>query len=175
MSFQSDDRFDEFSWKSESTGAGGRSGTEIVLAKDGQLTIARNNGRKLKRSYKPDSAAVPDFLLDLVLSEMLGGSDGRVIVDTISAEGRLVEVAISRAPKGGPSPGEAGYRLDVDFLGEPRYSQKVYFDGEGQILRMLVEQNGTYLLERAGVEDMLRHFPDWADYFLREGAERKQF
>jgi hypothetical protein len=173
-SFQSDESFEEFLWRSESTGLGGRRGAEIILGEDGRLTVTRNNGNMVKESYKPAPALVPDFLLDLVLGEMLEGGQVKIIIDTISAEGRVVEVVISRSSDGGSSASEGAYRLNVDFLGEPRYSQIVYFDGEGQISKKLMEKGGTYLFERAGVEDMLRYFPDWADYFLQKQPDREQ-
>ncbi|MHC4623151.1 MAG: hypothetical protein ACYS4W_04545 [Planctomycetota bacterium] len=174
MSFKSDDNFNEFSWKSESAGRGGRSGTEIVREEDGLLTVTRSNHSRVETSYEAEAEAVPEYLLELVLSQMLESNHSRIIIDTISPEGRMVEVAVSIVRDVGMAQTETGYYLKVDFPDKPRYSQKVYFDDRGRISKILVEQEGAYLFERADAEDMLRFFPDWADYFLQQEADRSE-
>lgn len=170
FSFQSDNSFDEFSWKSETAGPKGRSGTEILLGEDGVLTVTGLSRNKKVQSYKPGSASIPNFLLDLVFSQMLDSARERIIVDTIDAGGKMVEVLICKIKSGdsGPSPTGPAYELNVEFLDERGVSEKVYFNSRGRISKILLRQNGLYLFERTDAENILRQFPERADYILKK-------
>lgn len=165
MSFQSDNSFDEFSWRSETAGPRARSGTHVLLGEDGVLTATKLARNGEKQSYKPDPASIPDFLLDLVFTQMLETGHAKIIVVTINAGGAMVEVVVSRIKNKESAPGraEAVYELKVDFLDNRRISQRLYLDSHGRISKMLLEHDGIYLFERTSVENILKQFPEQAD------------
>ncbi|MHC4482133.1 MAG: hypothetical protein ACYSW4_01150 [Planctomycetota bacterium] len=168
MFLQSDDSFDEFSWKSETAAPGQRSSTEILLGEDSVLTVTRLNQSKEKQTYRLSSASIPDFLLDLVFSQMLESDRSKIIVDTINADGRLVEVVISRVKNRDStlSQIESAYTLRVHFLGDRGFSEDVYLDSEGRISE--IRRDGAYRFERTSAEGVLRLFPERSDYILKK-------
>jgi hypothetical protein len=174
MSFQSDNSFAEFSWRSETAAPPARTGTRITLEQDGVLTVTKFNQDTKQHSYKPGSSAIPDFLLDFVFTQMLESDYPKIIVDTITADGKIVEVAVSKAgtEDSRPSQTEAPYKLNVDFLGEPRISQQVYLDSRKRIVQ--IRRNGTYLFERTSTDDILKQFPEQADRILQRNRILEQ-
>jgi hypothetical protein len=165
---QSDDSFDEFSWKTETTSPTGRSRTEILLEKDGVLTVTRLARTKRTQKYKPGPASIPDFLLDLVFTQMLESNHRKIIVDTINTDGSLGKVVISKMKNKlpGPPKAEPAYKLKVQFLGDRRFSQEVHLDSRGHISK--IWQDDTYRLERTNAENILKLFPERADYILQK-------
>lgn len=163
--FQSNDSFDEFSWKSKTVGPQGSSDTEIVLREDGVLTVTKPNRNKTESHYELGSAAIPDFLLDLVFRQLLESDHIKIIVDTINSDGKIVQVTISRRiPEDLRLPQtDAAYELYVQHLDDRRRSQHVLLDDQGWIES--VEQNGIHF-ERANREKVLGQFPEWRDYVL---------
>ncbi|MHC4186487.1 MAG: hypothetical protein ACYSR4_11255, partial [Planctomycetota bacterium] len=163
--FQSNDSVDEFSWKIKTVGPQGSSDTEIVLQEDGVLTVTKPNRNETESGYKPGHAAMPDFLLDLVFRQLLESNHTKIIVDTITNEGNIVQVVISRRiPEDLRLPQtDAAYELYVQYLDDRRRSQHVLLDDQGWIES--VEQNGIYF-ERANREKILGQFPEWRDYVL---------
>jgi len=168
MFFQSDNSFDRFSWKSETVRPGERSGTEILRGQDGVVTVTKSGRNKTQQSYKPDSASIPDFLLDLVFTQMLESGHTKIIVDTINADGKMVDVVISRIKTKyrRPSQTEAEYKLNVDFSDDGGFSELVYLDSQGRILEIFLEPDGI-CFERTNVEDILEKFPERVDYILQ--------
>ena len=168
MFFQSDNSFDRFSWKSETVMLGERSGTEILRVEDGTVAVAKSGRNKTHQTYKPDPASIPDFLLDFVFTEMLEGSHAKIIVDTINADGKMVDVVISRIKTKyrRPSQTEAEYKLNVSFSDDGGFSEVVYLDSQSRILEIFLEPDGIYFV-RTNVEDILEKFPERADYILQ--------
>ncbi|MHC4184760.1 MAG: hypothetical protein ACYSUC_07520 [Planctomycetota bacterium] len=165
MLFQTNDSVDEFSWRIKTVGPQGSSDTEIVLQEDGVLTVIKPNQNETESSYKPGHAAIPDFLLDLVFRQLLESDHIKIIVDTITNKGNIVQVVISRRiPEDlRPPQTDAAYELYVQYLDDRRRSQHVILDDQGWIES--VEQNGIYF-ERANREKVLGQFPEWRDYVL---------
>ncbi|MHC4647552.1 MAG: hypothetical protein ACYTBJ_18860 [Planctomycetota bacterium] len=163
-SFKSDDRFDVFKWRTEMPGPGVSTGTELQLKEDGVLSVSHLGRNSKTLRYKPDPAVIPDFLLDLVFAQMREGPRKKVIVQTINADGKMVEVAVAgfKARNSGQV-GEVKYTLSVDFENDPLSTRQVELDGRGRILR--IKRKNLYI-ERAEEEDILATFPEWAAYIL---------
>ncbi|MHC4574666.1 MAG: hypothetical protein ACYS76_11140 [Planctomycetota bacterium] len=177
MSFQSNDRLDQFAWKSEVAGPTGRSGTEIVLGEDGVLTVTELTPEQKTQSSRPGPASIPNFLLDLVFTQLLETGHKKVIVDTIDTDGRIVEVAISKTQNTASraSQNQAAYKLSADSLDQRPFSQQVYFDDQGRISKILLQHDGVYLFERTSVESILDKFPERADYLLHKSGLWQQY
>ncbi|MBN1391393.1 MAG: hypothetical protein JW947_01170 [Sedimentisphaerales bacterium] len=173
--FQSDNSFNEFVWRSEIVGPGGRSGTETVLGKDGIMTIREFGWQARERDCQISPAATPDVLGEFIFGQMLDSGQKEVLVDIIDADGRIIPALVSAidAPRPFVSQGkgdkaeEAAYAFRVELLDGQGFSEQVYLDAGRRVSRRLLQQENAYTLERAAAEDILKMFPERGSYILR--------
>ncbi|MDD5063582.1 MAG: hypothetical protein PHQ35_02330 [Phycisphaerae bacterium] len=183
--FQSGNNLDEFAWKSETSGPGGRRGAEVVLDKDGIMTVSEFGLRAEESNYQIGPAAIPDVLDKFLFSQMLDSDQKEISVDIIEADGKITPVLISRieagpsaaspaasarANKGGGGKNrssgvdaaleEAAYVFRMDLLDGRGFYQQVYLDDQRQISRILLQQESTYTFERTDAENILSEFPE---------------
>jgi hypothetical protein len=164
-SFKSNDRFDVFKWRTEISGAGVSTGSELELEEDGVLSVSHLGRNSKTLRYKPEPGVIPDFLLDLVFAQMRESPRKKVIVQTINADGKMVEVAVTGFEvRDSAQVGEVKYTLSVDFENDPLSTQQVDLDGRGRILR--IKRKNLYF-ERVTKENILTMFPEWAAYILQ--------
>ena len=184
--FQSDNSFNEFVWKSETRNPAGRSGAEIVLGKDGIMTVKEFDRQAEEKDYQISPAAIPEVLDEFVFSQMLDSDQKEIFVDIIEADGKITPAHICRTEESSPfaptvpegqngggsgaevTREEAAYVFRVEFLDGRGFSEKVYLDDQRQISRRLIEQEGTYTLERTSAENILREFPEQGSYILQK-------
>jgi hypothetical protein len=170
--FQSEDRFNQFYWKSQTFRPGATSTTEIRLDEDGMLTINRPD-RNPKQAYKPPPDSIPHPLFDLVFSQMIESGYEKIIVDSIDSEGQIIEAVLSRTETAESSLDDTDiqYRLSLMFLDGRGSSQQVALDAQKQVSGILLkEQDNVYLFERTSAENVLRQIPDAADYIGLKNA-----
>ena len=158
--FQSDNSFDTFNWKSETSHQIGKSGVEIAMDEDGIMTIKNFATSAEEKTYLPGDAGVPNILLDFVLSELLESDHQEIIVDVIDFDGTIIPMLVSKVEKGD----DAAYTLMVEMLDGQGFSEQVYLDDQKRIQKRVLQQNEMYNLERVGVEDIIQEFPERADY-----------
>ncbi|MFA5252623.1 MAG: hypothetical protein WC454_08580 [Phycisphaerae bacterium] len=182
--FQSRNNLEEFVWKSETSGQGRRRGAEIVLGKDGIMTVREFDLRAEENNYQISPAAIPDVMDKFLFSQMLDSGQKEIFVDMIEADGKITPVFVSRIEVG-PSTAspaaparvekrgggknrssgadvareEAAYVFRMELLDGSGFSQQVYLDNQRQISKILLQQESTYTLERTGAENILREFP----------------
>jgi hypothetical protein len=177
--FQSDNSLNEFVWKSQTSSPAGRSDAEIVLGKDGIMTVKKFGRRAEENDYQISPAAIPDVLGELLFSQMLDSDQKKIVVDTIEADGKITPVLISgiesprRSASQNRSSGtdvtdeEATYVFSVQLLDGRGFSEQVYLDDQRRISKRLLQQEGTYTFERTSTEDILREFPEQGSYILQ--------
>jgi hypothetical protein len=178
--FQSDNSFNEFVWKSETSGPSGRSGVEIVLDKNGIMTVKEFDLQAKEKDYQISPAAIPDVLDKYIFSQMLDSDQKEIFVDIIEADGKITPALISRievspsfASQNRSSGAdiaqeEAAYLFRMEFLDGRGFSEQVYLDDQRRISRMLLQQESTYTLERTSAENILREFPEQGSYILQK-------
>jgi hypothetical protein len=178
--FQSDNSFNEFVWKNETSGPSGRSGVEIVLDKNGIMTVKEFDLQAKEKDYQISPAAIPDVLGKYIFSQMLDSDQKEIFVDIIEADGKITPALISRIEAGSPfasqnrSSGadvaqeEAAYLFRMEFLDGRGFSEQVYLDDQRRISRISLQQESTYTLERTSVENILREFPEQGSYILQK-------
>jgi hypothetical protein len=54
------------------------------------------------------------------------------------------------------------------------FFEQVYLDGQKRVLIRLLQQEGIYTLERTSIENILRQFPERADYILQKNKMLEQ-
>ncbi len=174
--FRSDNNLNEFIWKSETRG---RSGIEILLDKNGIMTVRETDLQAKEKDYQISPAAIPDILSKYIFDQMLDSNQEEILVDIIGAAGKITPVLVSRIEASPPPASQnrssgadvtqekAAYVFRMELLNGRGFSEQVYLDNQKQISRMLLQQENTYVLERTNAENILREFPEWGSYILR--------
>jgi hypothetical protein len=177
--FQSDNSFNEFVWKSETSGPSGRSGVEIVLDKNGIMTVKEFDLQAKEKDYQISPAAIPDVLGKYIFSQMLDSDQEEIFVDIIEADGKITPALISRievspsfasqnrSSGADVAQEEVAYVFRMEFLDGRGFSEQVYLDDQRRISRRLLQQESTYTLERTSAENILREFPEQGSYILQ--------
>jgi hypothetical protein len=169
--FRCDQKFDRFSWKSETVRAGGSMGVELSLDEGQNLSIRRLGLNGVERSYKLDIVVIPDYLLDLVFVEMAQSVYRKIIINILEHDGTITPALIQKQkiPHDGGGRNTLGAKdiLTLELLDDRDYSQTVYIDGEGKIFRVILDQERRYILDRSSAEEVRGIFPERADFILR--------
>jgi hypothetical protein len=165
--FESDNSFDEFVWKSETGDIKGRRATEIVLGRDGIMTVKKFGVRSGERGYRISSATIPEFLGELIFEQMVYTGDREIFADIVDAEGRIIPAFVSRIEVEDIAAGEEyAYAFEVKLLNGRGFSERVYLDERKRISKRILQQEDLYTLERTDLEEVLRRFPQWTDFIL---------
>jgi len=167
--FQSDNKFDEFAWKQETSSRAGKSATEIVMSKDGTMTVRKPEPQAKEKIYQPGPAAIPDVFIKQVLSQLLKSGCEKIIVDMIEANGKITPTLIS-----GIEAEEAAPVLKLQILDGRGFYELLYLDEQNRISKGLLHYDSVYLLERTNAENILREFPEHADLILQKDKMLKQ-
>jgi hypothetical protein len=179
--FQSTNNLDEFNWKSQTSGLDRRSNAEIVLGKDGIMTVKELDWQTREKNYQISPAALPDIIGEFTFSQMLDSNQKEIFVDIIGADGKITPALISKTetPRTSALQNQNGtdatvdettYVFKVELLDGRGFSEQVYLDNQKQILRRLLHQENTYTLERTTAEDILREFPEQGRFLLQNPA-----
>lgn len=168
--FQSDNSFDNFVWKGHARGVKEASSTEVIGDEAGVMTVTKSNVLPKERIYQLGSAAIPDIFIRQLFSQMLDSGSKKILVDIIGPDGKITPTFVSRLQDGtdtaaGP---EDAYVLGLELLNGRGFSERVYLDDQKQISKRLVRQNNiTYLLESATMEEIRKQFPEQEKTILR--------
>jgi len=165
-SFRSDNRFDEFAWKSEvHNSVLGRSSTEIILDDTGLMTVKKTGEEYVEKSYYLSAAAIPEIFLEEVFLQVLDGSEKEIIIDMIEANGKITPTLVSKieVKDDYASDDDTDYILKLEFLDGRGFYRLVYFDDQKRPYRILVRQERVYVLTSATIEGIKREFPEQAD------------
>ncbi|MEJ2700858.1 MAG: hypothetical protein P8Z79_00280 [Sedimentisphaerales bacterium] len=159
--FRCSNHLDAFAYTSRLYSRDGRSGTQVVFDETGGMTVTSTGSQLDVKKYYPGPAALPDFLFDAILRQMLDSDKSRIAVDLIDAGGQIIPTTISRIEQVNP---RAGYAFKLESLVG---SQKIYLDEQRQISRRLIQHEGLYVLARTSAQNIAREFPEHAKRILR--------
>jgi len=164
--FQSDNRFDEFAWKSEISGLANRKGAEIIMGDNGMMVVTKLTAETEEKKYQLGIAAVPDVFLEPVFSQMIDSNDEKLIVDIIETDGKITPTLISKieVEDAAGAKEDAVYSFKMEFLDGRGFSEQLYLDSQRQVSRGLLQQEDKYILERTDAENVLKQFPERAEY-----------
>ena len=167
--FQSRNNLDEFAWKSEVSGPAGRSSTEVVLDKAGIMTVRKYGVWAKEKTYQLSPVAIPDVFGEFAFGQMLDSNQEKIFLDIVEADGTILPTLISRIEaKDIAASEEAAYVFGVEFLDGRGFSQQIYLDDQMRITKRLLRQESIYTLERTSIENILRQFPEQAEYILHK-------
>lgn len=167
--FQADSRFQKFVWRTETAG---RTGTQIVADDPCLITVTRFDRTAEENVYQLNPAAIPDMLLDLAVIKMLDSGYDKIILDVINSDGMVVPTTVTKVRQGQNAVGcdNYPYVLKTEMLDGRGYSTLTCLDDQKQIVRFLLMQEQTYVVERVAEDDILRLFPERSD-FVRHRQE----
>jgi hypothetical protein len=174
-SFQCRNHLDEFVYKSETYSGDGRSGTEVILEEAGEMTVRMTGARPEGKTYHLNPAAIPNVLADQLFGQMLDDNKPEIVVDIIDADGQIIPTFISAidAQKDILHEESAAYIFKLELLDGRGFSEHVYLNNQKQIFQRLVQQENIYLLESTSGEDIVREFPEHAEYILQKNRMLK--
>lgn len=163
-SFRSDNRFDEFAWKSEIHSKLGRSGTEIVMDETGLMTVEKIGEESKEKNYYLGTAAIPEIFLEELFLQVLDSNEEEIIIDMIEANGKITPTLVSRIEVSDDiaADEETAYILKLEFLDGRNFYQLIYLNDQKQSYKKLVRQEDMYILESTSVEDIKKKFPERA-------------
>jgi len=175
--FEGQNNLDEFTWKSEAGGIGGRSGAEMVLDKTGVMAV-RKFGRIVEEaSYHISPAAIPTIFDALAFSQIIDSNYEEILVDIIDADGTILPLLICKVERDDsaverlfgkePAREEVVYILKAELLDGRGFYDKVFLDERGRILKRLLKREAEYVFERSDAETIQREFPERSDYILQ--------
>jgi len=156
--FQGQSNLAAFIWKSEAVRRTGRTETKITLDNNSVMTVTKSNSHTEEKTTQLDNTTIPDVFMELLFAQMLDGGHKKILVDIIEDDGQITPMLVTRI-----TAGKTGYLLNVDFLDDRGFSEQIYLDDQKRISKTLLQQQSIFVLERTGVEDILRQFPERAD------------
>ena len=165
--FESDENITAFRWVSRASSSwrGEQAGVRMELSADGVLSVAGLAGPVTGR-YSPGPAAVPEVLLERVISVLLETGGGEMMVDLILPQGQIVPTLVSEIDVKQSDDGNtaAAYAVRLDFLDGRDYYEESYLDSNKKIFKALVQRQEAYVIERSSRDEVLKRFPSWRDY-----------
>jgi len=148
--FQSNNTLNEFIWKSQNASLDDRSVATIVLDRTGLMTVSKLNPSSEEKKYQFGPAAIPKILLELLFTQMLDSGSEKLIVDIVEADGIVTPALVSKTTE----------------VENGRY-----------VLKAQLLNGRGFHYERSGIENILKQFPERADYILQKNKllEQNQF
>jgi len=133
------------------------------------MTVRDFNLENKEETYQLNAAAIPDVFLELISGRMLISSYEKIVLDLIEADGTITPVFISKIS----GQENKNYLLRMELLNRKGFFEQIYLDSDMRIYKRLLQQEGAYVLKRADSDDILREFPERADYILQKNKMLK--
>lgn len=168
--FKCSNSFDEFFWKNEGRSLAGATAAEIAAQQTGVMTVTLLAPKPYRRDYQLGPAAIPDFLFDHLLSQMLDDGCQEIVADLIDTQGKIIPTLISKIQIDDTADLEdqAQFAFKLEFLDGRGFSETAYLDSQRRVKRRILHQQGLYILERTDAQTVLEQFPERAEYILQQ-------
>jgi hypothetical protein len=171
--FECNSSFDEFFWKNEGSSRAGATAAEIAAQQTGVMTVTLLAPVPYHRDYQLGLAAIPDFLFDCLLSQMLDGNYREIVVDLVEAQGKIIPTRISKIEIEDTADleNQAQFAFKMEFLDGRGFSEMVYLDSQHRVMKRILHQQSLYFLERTDAKTVLEQFPERSEYILQQTDE----
>ncbi len=197
MLFKSDSSLDEFVWESEidqervvemRTGPltirgqkqDVRISTRIMVADNNEILINRlgpdfaelSNLEPREFTVEIGKAAIPGAVLEPLYVQMADNNIDKAMVDVISSDGQVepVIISITKAPESKP---QVSYTVKIEYLGSTEM-EEIDLGNKMSVVKKVLRHNGILVMEPASLEDLVRRFPERADYILQRSRAIRQ-
>lgn len=148
--------------------------TEIIKAnntltcEEDRLTINRLENENVRFEKRISEAAIPGAIGEAVYIEMINSGVEKLIADVIFENGKIVPVVLTVQKDE-----QNGHTVKMKYLGT-NDEEETYLDENMRVTKKLLRQNIEFALEPAEVEELVRRFPERADFILQRIATMKQ-
>jgi len=167
-SFRCENNINEFIWENESNSPTGINHKEIILEKSGLMTI-RDSRTKFELRHRLSPVAIPDIFIEAILGRMIDSNTEQIIVDIIDSDGKIVPTVVSIIEEN-TNDEDTPYVTKLDILDGQGFYQLVYLNDHMQIARVILQQNKRYVLETVTRADIVRKFPERADFLTQKSS-----
>lgn len=167
--FQGDGRLEEFVWKNQSVGRNGTYDSELTLSEDRTLTLRESTGRLRESAYRLNPAVIPEIFLEQLFSRMVDSGRKEIVVDIIESDGAITPMyfALIQPNQSDTSEQPPAHTLRAGFMHKPDFFEYIYLDEDFRILKRTAQPRRIYTLERQNPGDILRYFPEKAEFILQ--------
>jgi hypothetical protein len=170
--FRAADNLKSFIWRSETSRNFGRSTAEVSLNEAGAMTVRTLFGVPDSRNYMPGPAAIPDIFLEMLFGRILEGNIGKIVFDMIDCEGNIIPTYAEITeinPPGATQKNEYAYTITLKLLDDSGTTERIYFDGDRHIVKIIMQQKQKYILESTDIRQLINAFPDFSDLISQIG------
>jgi len=165
--FRCGNNLNEFIWESGSNSAAGRNNIEIILDESGIMTV-KDSKTQIGLKYRLSPVAIPDIFIETLLNQMIENNTKQIIVDMIDADGKITPTLISIIEENIASSQNIPYVIKMEFLDGQGFSELIHLNDEQQFTRVIVQLNERYILETTTWEDIVKEFPERADFLTQK-------
>lgn len=165
--FRCGNNLNEFVWESESNSAAGGNNTEIILNDSGIMTI-RDSKTQFGLKHRLSPVAIPDIFIETLLNQIIESNTKQIIIDMIDADGKITPTLISIVENNTTSNEKTTYVIKMEFLDGQGFSELIYLNDQRQFNRVIVQMNERYILETTTRADIVKEFPERADFLSQK-------
>jgi hypothetical protein len=158
----------QFIWRVETIS--GRGGNGLVMSADsGILSVHRlrtsspfnKRTGKEKGEYELGETAMPDIVLEPILKKVMDINEQAVVIDIIRSDGIIMPVYIEKVSPAKDQTDSNSIR--IEWLDGRNYRQQSYYDSSKKTVKIVLNQEITYTLNRTDANDIAKIFPERAD------------
>ena len=164
--FQCVNNLNEFVMESETSSTTGQNNTEIILDESGIMTV-RDSGTQIESKHRISPVAMPDIFIEAILSRIIESDTKQIITDIIDTDGKITPTIVSVIEEN-TADENASYTIKLEFLDGHGFYELIYLNKNMQITKVIVQQNNRYVLEAATRADIVREFPERADFLSQK-------
>jgi hypothetical protein len=158
----------QFVWQEEISSRTDKKGTKMT-ADSGKLNIRRlrtgslfdRRSRSDTDEYELGETAVPNIVLEPILTNALDSNEQAFIIDIISSDGNVIPVYLEKSPP----PGDQMYSnsIRLEWLDGHGYWQQNYYKDSKIPIKIVLKQESIYTFNRTDANEIAAIFPEQAD------------
>jgi len=145
-----------------------RTHTTLTAGEGGALTVNRLKNESVQFKTRLSDAAVPGAVGEAVYIEMINSGVEKLIVDVVFENGKVVPTVVT-VQKDEP----VGYIVKMKYLGS-NDEEETHLDDNMRVTKKILRQNIVLTLEPVETEELVRLFPERADFILQRIATMQQ-
>jgi hypothetical protein len=149
-----------------------RTSTRLSIIDGNEMSVESIRPEPTQSQATISEAAVPNAVVEAVYARMLRSNTNEVLVDVVEPDGQVNLALISMTPNPPDEP-QAATLIETKYIGSEQ-TERAYLDSEMRVIKRIVKQNATFVLEPVGMEELTRRFPERADYILQRSRALRE-
>lgn len=149
-----------------------RTSTRISVSDGNQISVHMLGAELKEFEARISEAAIPSAVIEAVYNHMVNENIDKIMVDIILNDGQ-VKPAVIRVKKAPDGESQVRHIANIEYLGSNEM-EEIHLDNKKQVVKKILRQDGILVLEPASLEDLVRRFPERADYIIQRSQTIKQ-